>query len=112
MKSRQSRLWRSLLVARRTILNEMRSIENVVRAVLREAGWCEGRPIAMIPALASVNTSLTGIVDTALIGAGGPMQSPKSPRVRIAPGLELSPITVVLIGWMAVTALLAYFLFA
>jgi transposase len=38
VKSRQSRLWRSLLVARRTILNEMRSIENVVRAILREAG--------------------------------------------------------------------------
>ncbi len=30
-KLRQSRLWRSLLVARRTILNEMRSIEHVVR---------------------------------------------------------------------------------
>ena len=38
VKSRQSRLWRSLLVARRTILNEMRSIENVVRAILREVG--------------------------------------------------------------------------
>ena len=32
VKSRQCRLWRSLLVARRTVLNEMRSIENVVRA--------------------------------------------------------------------------------
>ena len=38
VKSRQCRLWRSLLVARRTVLNEMRSIENVVRAILREAG--------------------------------------------------------------------------
>ena len=38
VKSRQCRLWRSLLVARRTVLNEMRSIENVVRAMLREAG--------------------------------------------------------------------------
>ena len=38
VKSRQCRLWRSLLVARRTVLNEMRAIENVVRAVLREAG--------------------------------------------------------------------------
>lgn len=38
VKSRQCRLWRSLLVARRTVLNEMRSIENVVRALLREAG--------------------------------------------------------------------------
>jgi len=38
VKTRQCRLWRSLLVARRTILNEMRSSENVVRAILREAG--------------------------------------------------------------------------
>jgi len=38
VKSRQSRRWRSLLVARRTVLNEMRTIENVVRAILREAG--------------------------------------------------------------------------
>ena len=44
VKSRQSRLWRSLLVARRTVLNEMRSTENVVRAVLREAGLKLGRP--------------------------------------------------------------------
>jgi transposase len=44
VKSRQSRLQRSLLVARRTVLNEMRSIENVVRAVLREAGLKLGRP--------------------------------------------------------------------
>ena len=41
---RQSRLWRLLLVARRTVLNEMRSIENVVRAGLREAGQQLGRP--------------------------------------------------------------------
>ena len=32
VKSRQCRLWRSLLVARRTVLNEMRSIENVDEA--------------------------------------------------------------------------------
>ncbi len=38
VKSRDCRLWRSLLVARRTLVNEMRSLENVVRAVLREAG--------------------------------------------------------------------------
>lgn len=37
-KRRQCRLWRSLMVARRTVPNEMRSIENVVRAMLREAG--------------------------------------------------------------------------
>lgn len=44
VKLRQSRLWRSLLVARRTALNEMRSIENVARAVLRETGLKLGRP--------------------------------------------------------------------
>ena len=44
VKSRQCRLWRSLLVARRTVLNEMRSIENVVRALLREAGLKLGTP--------------------------------------------------------------------
>ncbi len=44
VKSRQSRLWRSLLVARRTVLNEMRAIENVIRAVLREAGLKLGTP--------------------------------------------------------------------
>jgi transposase len=37
-------LWRSLLVARRTVLNEMRSIENVVRAILREGGIKLGTP--------------------------------------------------------------------
>jgi transposase len=44
VKSRQCRLWRSLLVARRTVLNEMRSIGNVVRAVLRESGIKLGTP--------------------------------------------------------------------
>jgi transposase len=44
VKSRPCRLWRSLLVARRTVLNEMRAIENVVRAVLREAGLKLGTP--------------------------------------------------------------------
>ncbi|MFG1365988.1 IS110 family RNA-guided transposase [Xanthobacter versatilis] len=44
VKGRQCRLWRSLLVARRTVLNEMRSIENVVRAILREAGLKLGTP--------------------------------------------------------------------
>jgi len=38
VKDKQSRIWRSLLVARRTVLNEMRAIENVVRALLRETG--------------------------------------------------------------------------
>jgi len=44
VKSRQSRLWRSLLVARRTVVNEMRSIENLVRAMLREVGIKLGTP--------------------------------------------------------------------
>jgi transposase len=44
VKSRQCRLWRSLLVARRTVLNEMRTIENVVRSILREAGIKLGTP--------------------------------------------------------------------
>jgi len=44
VKSRQCQFWRSLLVARRTVLNEMRSIENVVRAILREAGIKLGTP--------------------------------------------------------------------
>jgi transposase len=38
VKSRPCRLWRWLLIARRTVLNEMRTIENVVRAILREVG--------------------------------------------------------------------------
>lgn len=44
VKRRDCRLLRSLLVARRTVLNEMRSIENVVRAILREAGIKLGTP--------------------------------------------------------------------
>ncbi|HEY0908953.1 MAG TPA: IS110 family transposase [Bradyrhizobium sp.] len=44
VKTRQCRLWRSLLVARRTVLNEMRSIENVARAILREGGIKLGTP--------------------------------------------------------------------
>ncbi len=44
VKSRQARLQRSLLGSRRALLNEMRSLENVVRAVLREAGLKLGRP--------------------------------------------------------------------
>lgn len=44
MKSRPCRLWRSLLVARCAILDEMRSIENVVRAILHEAGFKLGTP--------------------------------------------------------------------
>jgi transposase len=42
--NRQSRRWRSLLVARRAVLNQMRSIENVVRAITREDGIKLGTP--------------------------------------------------------------------
>jgi len=38
VKDRRCRAWRSLLVARRTVLNEMRGIENEVRAILHEVG--------------------------------------------------------------------------
>jgi len=38
------RSWRSLLIARRTVRNEMRTIENVVRAILRETGLKLGTP--------------------------------------------------------------------
>jgi transposase len=41
VKSRECRAWRSLLVARRTVLNEMRSIENVVRDP--PGGWHQAR---------------------------------------------------------------------
>lgn len=44
VKSRPSRLCRSLLVSRRTGLNQMRTIENLVRAVLRKAGIKLGTP--------------------------------------------------------------------
>ena len=44
VKSKMSRIWRSLLVARRTVLNEMRTVENVVRALLRETGVKLGTP--------------------------------------------------------------------
>ena len=44
VKSHQSRRWRSLLVARRTVLNHMRSIENLVRAISREDGIKLGTP--------------------------------------------------------------------
>lgn len=44
VKTSTCRSWRSLLIARRTVLNEMRSIENVVRAILRETGLKPGTP--------------------------------------------------------------------
>jgi transposase len=50
VKTPQCRLWRSLLVARRTVLNEMRSIENVTRAVLRVlSDWgCGGQAASLV----------------------------------------------------------------
>ena len=44
VKSPSCRSWRSLLVARRMVLNKRRDVENVVRAVLREAGLKVGTP--------------------------------------------------------------------
>lgn len=38
VKSAESRAWRSLLTARRTVLNKLRDLENGVRAALRENG--------------------------------------------------------------------------
>jgi transposase len=71
VKSRPCRLWRSLLVARRTVLNEMRSIENVVRAVLREAGIKLGTPCraafaARVRALAGDDVTLQPLVEPLL----------------------------------------------
>ncbi len=43
VKSRQCRLWRSLLLARRTVLKQMGSLKSVVRAVLRENGLKVGK---------------------------------------------------------------------
>ena len=44
VKSQPCRVWRSLLLARRTVLHELHKIENVVRAILREAGIKLGTP--------------------------------------------------------------------
>jgi transposase len=71
VKSRQCRLWRSLLVARRTVLNEMRSIENVVRAILREAGVKLGMPsratfAERVRELVGADALVTGLVEPLL----------------------------------------------
>jgi transposase len=44
VKSPACRSWRALLTARRLVLNKMRDLENVLRAVLREAGLKLGTP--------------------------------------------------------------------
>lgn len=71
VKSRQCRLWRSLLVARRTILNEMRAIENVVRAILREAGVKLGAPsrtdfVERVRELVTCDSEVTPLVEPLL----------------------------------------------
>ena len=71
VKSQQCRLWRSLLVARRTVLNEMRSIENVVRAMLRKAGLKVGTPSRAafgkrVRELCSGDTALLAMVEPLL----------------------------------------------
>lgn len=71
VKSRDCRLQRTLLVARRTVLNEMRSIENVVRAALREAGLKLGRPsrsrfAAQVRELAGEDRLVMGVVEPLL----------------------------------------------
>ena len=67
VKHLDCRLKRSLLVARRTVLNEMRSIENVVRALLREAGIKLGTPArskfaAAVRACAQDDDAVTAMV--------------------------------------------------
>lgn len=71
VKSRDCRLWRSLLVSRRTVLNEMRSIENVVRALLRETGLKLGKPgrvifVERVRELVGDDQSLLAIVEPLL----------------------------------------------
>ena len=62
VKSRQSRLRRSLLVARRTVLNHMRSIENVVRAITREDGIKLAVLASMLEQLARLTKQVFDIV--------------------------------------------------
>jgi transposase len=71
VKTPTCRLWRSLLVARRAVLNEMRTIENVVRAILRETGLKVGTParkdfIPRVRELAAGEESLAMIVEPML----------------------------------------------
>lgn len=75
VKSRQCRLWRSLLVARRTLVNEMRSIENVVRAILREAGIKLGTPsrsafASRVRELAGADVQVMAMVEPLLMSLG------------------------------------------
>ena len=58
VKTPTCRSWRSLLVARRAVLNQMRTIENVVRAIFRETGLNLELPRARTSSFAPANLSL------------------------------------------------------
>ena len=71
VKSAPCRSARSLLVARRTVLNKLRDMENAVRAVLRESGLKVGSPgrklfPARVRELASADPTLTDITEPLL----------------------------------------------
>lgn len=71
VKSAPCRSARSLLVARRTILNKLRDMENAVRAVLRESGLKVGSPgrklfAAQVRELASADPTLADITEPLL----------------------------------------------
>lgn len=83
VKSRQRRLWRSLLVARRTVLNEMRTLENVVRAILREAS--RNAVASRVRDLAGIDPVVTPLVEPLLaILAQQEMVGPQSMGMNIA----------------------------
>jgi len=92
VKSRQSRLWRSLLVARRTLLNQMRTIENVVRAILREGGIKLGTPsrlafAARVRELAGEDKQIRPLVE--------PLLSVLATRLTQLAGLSRQVLTIV-----------------
>lgn len=71
VKSVPSRMARSLLVARRTVLCKLRDMENAVRAVLRESGLKVGSPgrkqfAARVRELAETDPTLTDITEPLL----------------------------------------------
>lgn len=71
VKSVPSRMARSLLVARRTVLCKLRDMENAVRAVLRESGLKVGSPgrklfSARVRELADADPTLTDITEPLL----------------------------------------------
>lgn len=71
VKSAPCRSARSLLVARRTVLNKLRDMENAVRAVLRESGLKVGSPgrklfAARVRELASADPTLADITEPLL----------------------------------------------